>query len=213
MALDPRYDRTHRRIYETAIDLMCDQGYEKVTIEQICTASGVSRSSFYYHFKTKPEIVCAYFDQLGELTPERLAIVFAAPTACEKAIRMQLSYFVDRANRRYLELYIIHMKEYLVSARESHTRSSQAMAQVLLPLILQAQAAGEIRNQTPPEQLCAAAVSLQWGNMYQWCIARGGFDRINALKQSLIALYAVRPDIAEGIMRSNVSFKEKTQEQ
>lgn len=49
--------RTRRRIYETAMRLFAEQGFEAVGVHQIAAAAGVTPPTFYHHFAGKEEIV------------------------------------------------------------------------------------------------------------------------------------------------------------
>jgi len=50
---------TRERIVEEADDLFYRQGYEKTSFSDIADAVGITRGNFYYHFKTKDEILNA----------------------------------------------------------------------------------------------------------------------------------------------------------
>lgn len=50
---------TRERIVEAADDLFYRQGYEKTSFSDIADAVGITRGNFYYHFKTKDEILNA----------------------------------------------------------------------------------------------------------------------------------------------------------
>ena len=63
-------ERTRRDIYDAAMELFARNGYEAVTIEMICEAADVGRSTFFLHFPAKAAL-------LGEFS-RRLAEDFAA---------------------------------------------------------------------------------------------------------------------------------------
>lgn len=63
-ALPPPPDRrqqkrndTHQRIYDTAMKLFAEHGFERVNVGQIAQASGVSVPTFYAHFASKEQVV------------------------------------------------------------------------------------------------------------------------------------------------------------
>ena len=45
------------RIFNAATDLIREEGYDNVTIEDICNKTGMSVGAFYHYFKSKSEIV------------------------------------------------------------------------------------------------------------------------------------------------------------
>ena len=56
-------DRTTRdRIVEAADELFYRRGYEHTSFADIADAVGISRGNFYYHFKTKDDILDAVIE-------------------------------------------------------------------------------------------------------------------------------------------------------
>ncbi|MGY4785667.1 TetR/AcrR family transcriptional regulator [Rhodococcus opacus] len=56
---------TRARIVECAIPLFSEYGYDKITMESIAKAAGISRANLYLHFKAKAELVDAMLEQLS----------------------------------------------------------------------------------------------------------------------------------------------------
>ncbi len=53
-----------KKAYAAALkELMQEMPYEKITVGQICERYGMSRKSFYYHFKDKYDLVAWIFDE------------------------------------------------------------------------------------------------------------------------------------------------------
>lgn len=50
-------DETHQRIYDSAMRLFRERGYDHVSVGEIASAAGVSVPTFYAHFATKDHIV------------------------------------------------------------------------------------------------------------------------------------------------------------
>ena len=49
-------NKTKRKIFETAMKLFADKGYEATSIEEITATVGVAKGTLYYHFSSKEEI-------------------------------------------------------------------------------------------------------------------------------------------------------------
>jgi AcrR family transcriptional regulator len=54
---DRKRAETHQRIYETAMRLFADEGFETVHVGRIAAEAGVSVPTFYAHFASKEQIV------------------------------------------------------------------------------------------------------------------------------------------------------------
>ena len=50
-------NRTKRRIFNTALKLFAEKGYDSTSVEEITAISGVAKGTLYYHFSNKEEIL------------------------------------------------------------------------------------------------------------------------------------------------------------
>jgi AcrR family transcriptional regulator len=57
---------TRDGIRHAALELMAEQGFEGVTVEQICQRADVATSTFFRHFPTKEDVVLADLEARGE---------------------------------------------------------------------------------------------------------------------------------------------------
>lgn len=57
---------TKNKIFETAVTLIKDKGYDNVTVDEICRTAGLAKGSFYVHYKSKEDIVReSYYTDMG----------------------------------------------------------------------------------------------------------------------------------------------------
>jgi AcrR family transcriptional regulator len=57
---------TKQNLFETAIQLINENGYDNTTVSQICKKSGVSKGTFYVHYESKEDIVReSYYSGMG----------------------------------------------------------------------------------------------------------------------------------------------------
>jgi AcrR family transcriptional regulator len=52
-----RWDATHQRIYDVALKLFQDHGFEQVSVAQIASGAGVSVPTFYAHYASKEHVI------------------------------------------------------------------------------------------------------------------------------------------------------------
>jgi AcrR family transcriptional regulator len=70
-----RWEETHQRVYATALRLFQEHGFDRVSVGQIASASGVSVPTFYAHYPSKEHVVM----QLP--TAEQMAALLATQPA------------------------------------------------------------------------------------------------------------------------------------
>ena len=75
-------EQTKKKIFETAVSLIKEKGYNNITISEICKTAGVAKGSFYVHYKSKEDIVReSYYADMGEYIQQRYNIFVEATTA------------------------------------------------------------------------------------------------------------------------------------
>jgi AcrR family transcriptional regulator len=62
--LDPRVVRTTRALGAALIELIQEREFDDITVQQILDRSGVSRASFYAHYRNKEDVLSSTYDRL-----------------------------------------------------------------------------------------------------------------------------------------------------
>lgn len=194
---------TKRRMIETACRLFLEKGYDAVTVNDICAACEITKTTFYYHLKSKEEIVTEFYDGATDSLAERLLEILSAENfweqlmVCFDTLVKTSSQFGPELDG---QLMIINLKEDkgTFDLRENLTKMA-------VLLIEKAQKAGQIRNQSPALQLYRASAYTYMGYEAMWCFKKGAFDRARYVRQAMEDLYDVAPELRLAGMESTVS--------
>ena len=60
--MQQRSEETRSRILESAKKLFSNRGYNKASVDDICTEAGISKGAFYHHFESKQALFLALLD-------------------------------------------------------------------------------------------------------------------------------------------------------
>lgn len=95
-------NRTKRRIFNTALKLFAEKGYDSTSIEEITAVSGVAKGTLYYHFSNKEEILDLLLNEGMKLLSNSIEIkIKNCSTATEKIqqlILLQIKVIVKYEN-------------------------------------------------------------------------------------------------------------------
>ena len=80
------------KILEAATDVVRAKGYAAATVDDLCAAAGVTKGSFFHHFKSKEEMVLAAVAHWGAWTD---GIFADAPYAAAQDPRDRLVGYLD----------------------------------------------------------------------------------------------------------------------
>lgn len=80
--------QTRRSILDAAENLFFSQGYANTTVDDICSAAGITKGAFYHHFKNKDAVYRhRYIHKLDTYLEEHYRLS-DTPTACERYLKL-----------------------------------------------------------------------------------------------------------------------------
>ncbi|HEC44393.1 MAG TPA: TetR/AcrR family transcriptional regulator [Bacteroides sp.] len=135
-----------KQLTHTAKDLFFKYGIKRVTIEEICQEAGVSKMTFYKHFKNKNELVKTMVTQITDEALEKYRKLMSSDVPFEEKVRQTiLMKFegTDQMSQEFLSDYITHADPDMLEFM--HERSRLTMA-LIIKDYTEAQKRGEIRK-------------------------------------------------------------------
>ncbi|MCC0095157.1 MULTISPECIES: TetR/AcrR family transcriptional regulator [Streptomyces] len=141
-------------IFDTAMRLFAEQGYEATTIAQIAKEAGISQRSLFRYFGTKEDIVCGEQEELGELLRATVEAQPAAATPWE-ALRAGFEVLMEAHGDPGQLLEITTLIFHTPPLRARYTQKRLRWQELVQPAVTARMAAGE----GPVPQVRAAAVT------------------------------------------------------
>jgi AcrR family transcriptional regulator len=83
----PRAEDTRRKIYEAAMELFREKGFEPTTMRHIAAKAGVALGGAYYYFSSKDAIVLAFYDEMQVSSNEPVLEALAGHKKLKDRIR------------------------------------------------------------------------------------------------------------------------------
>jgi TetR/AcrR family transcriptional regulator, transcriptional repressor for nem operon len=68
--MTPAQHESRTKLLDAALDVFRAKGYTATRVEDICAAAGLTKGSFFHHFKTKDELAIAAADRWSVVTGE-----------------------------------------------------------------------------------------------------------------------------------------------
>jgi AcrR family transcriptional regulator len=106
----PRAEDTRRKIYDAAMELFREKGFDETTMRDIAAKAGVALGGTYYYFSSKDAIVLEFYRQMQESSHELiLAALFR-----EKKLKQRLRSVLDQRlhllepNRKFCAALLRH---------------------------------------------------------------------------------------------------------
>lgn len=134
---------------QAAFDLFCDRGIDRVNLDEIAAAAGVTKGSLYWHYASKKEVVLAACDLYYARWREQIAAATGPAESAYDKLDAAIAYSVrscllDEANRVF-STEIVALALYDVEVRTSWAGFLDETERSFLGLTHQAVGSGELR--------------------------------------------------------------------
>ena len=173
-------------LFNTAMDLFRKNGYENVTIQQICKHSNVTRNAFYYYFESKEDLMSSYFENIPDFTQSLLTSILALPNDWEKLWYIFESHLKLIENEG-LSICRAFIKVSLDGNGDFFTQYNISES-VSIPLLRSCQNQGLVRNMMEPQKLIYLSTHMIAGILLTWCGKGGNFPLLAEAKNAFNAL-------------------------
>jgi len=97
-ASTPRAEETRRRILEAALELFRERGFDATSTRQIARRAGVANGAAYYYFRSKEEMVLAFYLD----TQRQMDSLTRAPFAKTRELKARLVAVIELKLRELL---------------------------------------------------------------------------------------------------------------
>ena len=161
---------TRQAIFDAAMALMREKGYQGTTIREICRKAGTAVGSFYSYFDGKSDILRALYAN-GE---DYFSTVVAGDTAGADGAE-NIRIFFRHYARLNVETGVETLRIMFTPDNEWFGRR-KAMQEVLESVITAGQRAGQLSSTLPAERLVDDLFLYMRGVCYDWCSRGGAYD-------------------------------------
>lgn len=90
-------EETRAKILDTALRLFRERGFDRTTMRDVAAEAGVATGAAYYYFRSKEELVMAFYLRTAEEAREE----FAAAIASTKDLRKRIRALIDIKLRQF----------------------------------------------------------------------------------------------------------------
>lgn len=178
-------------IFETAMELFRQNGYDNVSVLDICNACGITKKAFYYHYASKDELAVQYFRATGEAFDwDALKAQEQQPNTNYLELLWQYEgYIVDCGINLGTDLhdtarlYDTHTQLNLYSPFPDGPYKNWTDQSEYIAMVSRGQAAGQIRNDYPAQKLLFFLFSAVIGLSAHWRSAGRTYDLKSEVRQ------------------------------
>ena len=175
---------TKEKIFQAAKKILQKNGYEKLSIKNICEEAGVSNGSFYHHFKTKDDLLSYYIEDQPTMGPDLLEAPKSLEDVKDGIVRVYLNYVAYCR-----ELGVEFMAGYYDTKNQALNptiRTERPYPIVTVQAYVeQAAKDGIINIRESIDEFTTDIRMIVIGNVFEWCLHNGETDFEGNIRRSI----------------------------
>ena len=181
------YKDLKNTIINTSYQLFMKNGYEETTVNDICKACSITKTTFYRYINSKEELLSYFFDDINDRIDELKRNAQTHQNYIQQiidAFDLIIQHMLQFKQELYCQLYISNLKE-----NKGTFNEIDDLKEIVIELISKGQESHEILNPASPQIIYNVLEHLCFGCGIQWCLHQIDdvqIEFINSLKAVLI---------------------------
>ena len=179
-------------IVQAALKLFRKEGYENVSVNDICKEAGIARSTFYLNFSNKREIVDKIIADARLNREDFFGDFVAAENDFERMwilCNRYLTVAMDFGPEMTATLFSLELMGETDILDLTHQ-----VDEWMIQLLRNSQKAGIVLNNEPAEIMAPLGVSLAYYTTYEWAKRKGSFNLRQVARRRAETVLNVAPE-------------------
>jgi len=166
---------TQRKLMDAVVRLAREKNYDNITVQEICTAAGVSTGSFYHQFHSKDELVHEAYQSIDWLLTEEFVSLYRdlpPLEALDCLLRRYVTYVQEKIGLIIAQYYQVLLKNPNIPRYDYNRPYCREIRRI----VAQAADEGAITDRFDPDYLTWSVMRLIRGLLFDWVIQGGSYD-------------------------------------
>lgn len=175
MAILKKGENTKAKIFQTAIQLFREKGYDNVSVEEIVALAKIAKGTFYIYFPTKAHVVAELFEEYDCRYAAAAKKIYSIQPQCDQLAAVVHEALLITTDIIGCDLTKVAYQSQLGLTTKS-TDENRQLYKTLSKIIAKGQECGEFNSERAAGFYAMLIVRNLRGTIYEWCMTSEGFD-------------------------------------
>jgi AcrR family transcriptional regulator len=192
---------TAQKINRTALRLFFKNGFDRVTVDEICESAGVSKGAFYVYYKSKEQVIVDVFSKTDETYDAYVANELTSISNPVEKLWLLGKKALSYSREMGVEVMQVTYRARLTFNKKgaAYRSENRSIYKLVEALVREAQAGGFMRGDLSSEEISQMILRCVSGITHDWCLVNGGFDLVSEGEKIFgVLLKGLRPESFPG---------------
>jgi TetR/AcrR family transcriptional regulator, fatty acid metabolism regulator protein len=189
---------TRQKISRVALRLFAKEGFDKVTVDDICKKAGVSHGTFYVYFNTREQVILDLFAKTDQTYDLFLANELALVGNPVEKLWLLGKKALSHTEELGVDVMQITYRARLSFSKKGdlHFTERTSIYKIVQALVKEAQASGEMRRDLDSNEIAHIILRCIGGTIDNWCLVDGNYDLLTEGEKVFgVILKGLRPGL------------------
>lgn len=160
---------TRKLLFDTAISLILDKGFNNVHIEDIAREAGTSTGLFYKYFRSKDTVVVEHYKKIDELYLKTYQNLNQKLSSTDKLVELIKVGFIFSENLGKEFLGVLLTNQFGHTEDFKYVLSKDRVVnQIVHEIVEEGQKSGEFRTDLDPNIIVSMVFRCYTGSYFEW---------------------------------------------
>jgi AcrR family transcriptional regulator len=165
---------TQKKLLETSIDLIIKNGYDNVTVSEICSACNVAKGTFYIYFESKKDIVIKILTDINhDMLSEK---VWNDTSSATEQFMEYIEIYMKAISRQGVDFTRVFLTIIIQQNFEDKAVKANLHEEIVCRIISRGIEEGEFRRDISMKTFYKYLRAYIFGIMMDWCAADGKYS-------------------------------------
>ncbi|QSX08545.1 TetR/AcrR family transcriptional regulator [Alkalibacter rhizosphaerae] len=165
---------TKEALLQAAMELFQKDGYDKVSINAICKSVGVTKGSFYHHYKSKSDLLLKDYKRAeGQLLDYYNDRIFLP---AQEQLRAMFDWYNDFFQPHRIGEVRLFLKIQLESHYKNYPYTNKVQKMIMKNILSKGILQGFFRKDMDPKEITDYIFTYMYGIHYEWSIDENNVD-------------------------------------
>lgn len=175
-------EKLNNLLYETALKLFRERGYESTSISRITNRIGIAKGTFFNYYQSKDHVLAKWYQELTFSVLQKCRETnFPKSEAAVRALAVGLveGALIDP------ELFASKSRNWSETISNREERMDLELMRYLTECIEDGKKSGELRDSLDTEFFAGLVVSVMTGTGHSWVVTDFGFDLLDVMESRI----------------------------
>lgn len=168
-------EKTKHTIYITARKLIAENGFDNITIDEICRNAGISKGLYYHYYKSKDDIIIEGYSECDEYFETHVRNSLSEENYIDRIIEF-IDYQILYADNLGIDVILQTYKSQIQHGNDFFVSDGRTLPVILKEIINEGQHKGDIRMDIDADYIENYILRFSRGLIYDWCLHDGKYN-------------------------------------